>query len=86
MLRHPPVPAEVTRRACGCPRSMRSPRRHKARSGSHTIIPQYIVKIPNYDRGTIRFSSWQNFAGGFRIARFRIVKMEIEMLFSRWFL
>jgi hypothetical protein len=68
------------------PGSMRSLRRHKARSGSHTIIPPYIVMIPNYDRGTIRFSSWRNFAGGFRIERFRIVNMEIEMLFSRWFL
>jgi hypothetical protein len=67
------------------PRSTRSLRPHKTRSGQHTIIPQYIVMIPNYDRGTIRLSSWQNSSRWVPVDRFRIVNMEIEMLFSRWF-
>jgi len=50
------------------------------------LLMEMAADLDAYDRRAIRLSSWQNSSRWFRIDRFRIVNMEIEMLFSRWFL
>ena len=50
------------------------------------LLMEMAADLDDYDRRAIRLSSWQNSSRWFRIDRFRIVNMEIEMLFSRWFL